>query len=243
MEQSQQKAISKFEKLSKADFSTELEVTLSDGSKKKIREIKNKVQILCPFCNPADRQNPDKHNAFIDINKAGQYYLYCSSQDKTFWCNANEINIEHCILFYNEEVGFVARLEQESGSYKVFKNNDDWMNYCFQNNVNPNCKLFLPRRPIIFDPSQSGGLRESYFNMFRESKFLQKCKTSKEKLNDDRVILLMKEHTPVIHEIMMNVFGEEEYLLKFINWNAAILTRKRKSRYCVADNFEGTRHR
>jgi len=38
----------------------------------------------------------------------------------------------------------------------------------------------------------------------------------------------MKADTPVIYEIHINIFGKEEYLLWFLNWNATILNTRKK---------------
>ena len=134
------------------EFSPDTEVMLKDGNMVLVGDIKDKTEIFCPFCDHTTRQHPDKANAFIDFNNAGQMYISCSSEHKTYWIEMDAIIPEKSKLFFNEDVGFVARLDDKTGSYKVFKNNDDWLSYCHHNNIKPDCKTYLPRRTIIFDP-------------------------------------------------------------------------------------------
>jgi hypothetical protein len=195
-------------------------------------DITEKTIVICPYCNPADRQDPSKHNAFVDFNDAGQMYLYCSSEDKTYWINPKEIDPSRSKLFFNEDVGFVARLTEDKNGFKVFKNNDDWLSFCNANNINYESKTFLPRRSIIFDPSKPSGLQEEYFNLFEQSIFLQNSRRSSNKLSDEQTISLLKQRTQVIYEILLNVFGDEKYVLSFINWNAAIINEREKVDTC-----------
>ena len=216
-------------------FSIEDMIKLRDGSEIKFKDITGKTQVLCPFCDPANRQNPDKHNAFVDYNSAGQIYLYCSSENKTYWSHSSEMVSSKSSLFFNETLGFPSRIiesesEQENNrnGYVVFKNNDDWKNYCHYNSINPSIKIFLPRVRIIFDPLKPSGLQHDYFNMFQESEYLKNHDNSNKLLTGVEVLNQMKTQTPVIYEILMNIFGEEEYLSRFLNWNAVILKNRIK---------------
>ncbi len=208
------------------DFSIDDKVRLEDGTEIRFKDITGKTQVLCPFCDPAKRQNPDKHNAFVDFNKAGQVFLYCSSEDKTFWSHSSELLAGKSSLFFNETLGYASRIDE--GGYVVFKNNDDWINYCHFNDINPDCKTFLPRVKIIFDPGKPSGLQKEYFNMFQESEYLSQHNKNTPLLSGDEVIVRMEQDTPVIFEIMMNIFGDKEYVKRFLNWNAVILTQRIK---------------
>ena len=220
------------ESIEKSDGSFSINDTfrLEDGREMKYKDITGKTQVLCPFCDPAKRQSPDKNNAFVDFNKAGQVFLYCSSEDKTYWSHSSEIVSSKSQLFFNETLGYASRLveEETSKGYGVFKNDDDWKNYCHANNVNPSCKIFLPRVRIIFDPAKPSGLQKEYFNMFQESEYLSEHNKTQPLLSGDEVLAYIQDQTPIIHELMMNVFGESEYLKRFLNWNAVILTRRIK---------------
>jgi len=207
-------------------FSINDVIRLADGCEIKYKDIIKKTQVFCPFCDHSKRQHPDVHNAFIDYNDAGQIYLYCSSEDKTYWCHSAEIISSKSSLFFNETVGYASRID-ESG-FVVFKNNDDWMNYCHFNDVNPACKIFLPRVKIIFDPAKPSGLQKEYFNMFQESDYLKGHNKTQPLLSGDEILADMEKETPVIYEIMMNLFGEAEYLKGFLNWHAVILQNRIK---------------
>lgn len=59
-------------------------VKLSNNKSIMISDIKNKMPIFCPFCNHKKRSHATA-NAFVDINDRGNYYIYCSSENKTYW--------------------------------------------------------------------------------------------------------------------------------------------------------------
>ena len=66
-------------------FTPDMEVTTSTGVIMAVGEITSRTQVLCPFCDPAARQSPTKHNAFVNLNKKGKRYLHCSSEAITYW--------------------------------------------------------------------------------------------------------------------------------------------------------------
>lgn len=217
------------------NFSIEGTVKKADGSEIKIKDITEKTQIFCPFCNPEKRQHPDKPNAFLEFNKAGQIFLYCSSEHKTYWSHSSEIIQEKSSLFFNDTVGYPCRIKEEDpetkeklAGYVIFKNNDDWVNYCNYNTINPTCKTYLPRVRILFNPSMPGGLNKEYYNMFQESEYLLKYANIKDLRPGNEILCQMEKTTPVIYEILMNLFGEQEYLKNFLNWNAVILRHRIK---------------
>lgn len=216
------------ESIEKSDgsFSIEDKVRVQDGTEIRFKDVVGKTQVFCPFCEPSKRQHPDKHNAFVDFNKAGQVFLYCSSEDKTFWSHSSEIIAGKSSLFFNETLGYASRVEE--GGFVVFKNNDDWINYCHFNDINPACKTFLPRVKIIFDPGKPSGLQQEYFNMFQESDYLQEHDPTQPLLSGEDVLVSMERKTPVIRELMLNIFGNIEYLIRFLNWNAVILKHRVK---------------
>ncbi len=158
------------------EFSLDMEVKLKDGLMVRVGDLIDKTEIFCPFCDHTQRQHPDNANAFVDFNNAGQMFLFCSSEDKTYWIEKDAIIPERSKLFFNEDVGFVARLDDKTGSYKVFKNNDDWLSYCHHNNIKPDCKTYLPRRMIIFDPKEPAGFKLSTLISFKKSSFLNKSR-------------------------------------------------------------------
>ncbi|MCZ7603129.1 MAG: DUF5906 domain-containing protein [Melioribacteraceae bacterium] len=218
-------------------FNLDLSVTLGDGkTTKKISDINEKTTIFCPFCihDDAHRSSPDAHNAFIDINPLGHYYIYCSSEAKTYWQSGQEIKPEKTKLFWNTTEGCVTAIDyktkKDPHTIYSFKNNTDFRNYCHANQIDPNITERLPRREIIFDPRERSGLAEIFYNVFEESEYLVKygkefqIKISLQSVNDE-----LEKRCPVISELLSNIFGSPDYVMRFINWNAYILQTRGKA--------------
>ncbi len=215
-------------------FSQEDEVILEDGTTREvIKNISCKTIIFCPFCDHTKRTHPNNHNAFIDMNTLGQYYIYCSSEGKTFWQDKRELDANKSKLFWNESVGGPSMIGYESyngdGPLYIFKNNNDFENYCTNNNIDPDIKSYLPRREIIFNPGLADGLNESYYNLFDSSEYMKRDYSGLPKINLNDVIKEIEDRCKVINQILVNIFGKKEYLERFINWIAYILQSRKKS--------------
>ena len=200
-------------------FSVIDEVTLEDGKTKEIiGNITSKTKIFCPFCDHTTRTHPNKHNAFIDINDVGQYYIFCSSEDKTYWQDKKEIDAAKTKLFWNESVGGPSMIGYESyngdGPLYIFKNAADFDNYCMQNNIDPNIRCYLPRREIIFNPGLHSGLNDRYYNLFEETEYMSKDYSTLPPLPLNQSVAELNNRCKVIYEIMINIFGEKENDLK-----------------------------
>ena len=222
------------------------EVTLEDGSTKElVRNISAKTKIFCPYCDHSKRTHPHQHNAFIDINDAGQYYIYCSSEGKTYWQDRGEIDASKSKLFWNESVGGPSMIGYKSyngdGPLYIFKNAADFDNYCVQSNIDPNIRSYLPRREIIFNPSLHSGLNDEYYNLFEETEFMNKDYSTLPPLALAQAVDELKNRCKVIYEILINIFGEKEYLERFINWLAYILQERKKSytAWLITSNVQG----
>jgi hypothetical protein len=227
-------------------FSVIDEVTLEDGTSREIiGNFTGKTKIFCPYCDLSKRTNPNQHNAFIDLNEAGQYYIYCSSEDKTYWQDSKEIDAAKSKLFWNESVGGPSMIGYESyngdGPLYIFKNAADFDNYCVQKNIDPNIRSYLPRREIIFNPGLKGGLNDEYYNLFEETEFMNKDYSNLTTLPLTQAVDELKNRCKVIYEILINIFGEKEYLERFINWIAYILQEREKSytAWLITSNVQG----
>ena len=68
-------------------FSRNQTVKLKDGTSVSAFSIESKTEIFCPFCihDNEHRKNPNRPNAFIDLNNDGYYYISCSSEHITYW--------------------------------------------------------------------------------------------------------------------------------------------------------------
>lgn len=219
------------EKNKRSYYIPELVVKTDKGEEVFIHDIHEHIPILCPFCDPATRQHPDKHNAFVNFNKAGQQFLHCTSEKTTYWSDPKEIDPSKSSLFFNETLGYASRIAEDDDGvvgYNVFKNNDDWLSYCYHNDLDSKIKIYLPRLRIIFSPTEPSGLQKEYFNMFQESEYLTRHDNSMTLLSGDEILRHMEKQTPVISEIMYNIFGDPEYLKRFLNWNAVILKNRIK---------------
>lgn len=60
-------------------FKLDTELKDEHGKIFKVRDVKEKTVVFCPFCNHQDRGNPDQHNASIELNKTGEPSIYCAS--------------------------------------------------------------------------------------------------------------------------------------------------------------------
>lgn len=223
-------------------FDLDLEVILADNeTKMKIHEIVGKTPIFCPYCihDSEHRGNPDSANAFIDINNAGYPYIYCSSEDKTYWPNPKDPHLTNVKLFWNTTVGAVSLTEyippddkSEDSPNKtvyVFKNNDDFINYCNNERIDPSIKNHLIRAGLIFNPKLPGGLSGDVYNLFEETPFMKKDYSGFSKIQLSNVVSQLKTKTPVIHELLYNLLGDDEIIMRFINWNAFILQKRERT--------------
>ena len=204
-----------------------------DQTEIRVADVKQKESIFCPFCDITKRTHPNDANALIDINPAGTKYIFCSSEQKTYWQEASDVDLEKCKLFWNSSLGCPSMVGYESALddsvYYVFKNDADFKNYCCQNNINPSIKDYLPRREILFDPSLPSGLTEKYFNLFEETKYMKADYSSLPVVDLVGLVDLLKKRTPKISELLLNIFGEAEFVERFLNWIAFLLRERRKA--------------
>ncbi|MFC1536126.1 primase-helicase family protein [Candidatus Neomarinimicrobiota bacterium] len=60
-------------------FTLDTELKDEHGNIIKVKDVKKKTVIFCPFCDHKDRGNPDGHNASIQLNPTGEPSIYCAS--------------------------------------------------------------------------------------------------------------------------------------------------------------------
>ncbi len=60
-------------------FKLDSELKDKHGKIIKVRDVKEKTVIFCPFCDPKERGNPESHNASIELNDTGEPSIYCAS--------------------------------------------------------------------------------------------------------------------------------------------------------------------
>ncbi len=216
-------------------LSLDMDIVLDDNKTiKRLSEITIKTPVFCPFCgHDPTRGNPGKANAFVNINSAGQYYLFCSSEHRTYWPEPHEIDVNKCTLFFNTTMGHPTAVNYQfvetQQPYYVFKNDADFNNYCAQEKISRSIKDYLPRREIIFDPKLPPGLNDNYFNVFEPSKYMQKDYTQLKSIELTELANLLKLKTPVIYTLLRNVLGKDEYVVRFTNWIASLLQSREKA--------------
>ena len=62
-------------------FTLDTEIEDANGKIWRIGDVKNKMSIFCPFCIKEERDNPDKHNASIQLDEKNVPMIYCASCD------------------------------------------------------------------------------------------------------------------------------------------------------------------
>ncbi len=62
-------------------FKLDTELKDEHGKIFKVKDVKKKTVIFCPFCDPRERGNPDSHNASIQLNDTSEPSIYCASCD------------------------------------------------------------------------------------------------------------------------------------------------------------------
>lgn len=238
---------------SKKTFGKASYVTLKNKTQVQVQSLSQKTEIFCPFCDPRNRSNPDSANAFLDINQAGLYYIFCSSESTTFWQENTELNAKKSTLFWSSTVGRPIRvLTQEEADRRlnnagsrieIFKNDKDFENYCTQFNIAPNIEKFLPRREVIFDPTIEPGLSDLYFNLFESSDYEQiDFEDSYPIQLTESIIAYLTTYTPTIYSILYNILGEDIYVKHFINWLSTILrskSRKVATAWLISSKTQG----
>jgi len=60
-------------------FTLETELKDKDRQTIKVKDVTEKTIIFCPVCGDAPYRGNEGHNAFIDINDKGLYFIFCSS--------------------------------------------------------------------------------------------------------------------------------------------------------------------
>lgn len=60
-------------------FKLDTELKDEHGKIFKVKDVKKKTVVFCPFCDHKERGNPDSHNASIELNKTGEPSIYCAS--------------------------------------------------------------------------------------------------------------------------------------------------------------------
>lgn len=233
-------------------FSHTLFIKLKNLTQVKVSSIETKSEIFCPFCDPKARSNPNSANAFIDINPAGIYYIYCSSESMTYWQEPTELDVTRSVLFWSSTMGKPVRVMNQdeadrrvnnTGSrIEIFKNDKDFENYCAQSKIQEHIEKYLPRREVIFDPTITAGLSPLYYNLFEASEYSRIDFEDAPVQELGNIIKFLSRHAPTIYAVFYNIFGDEVYITQFVNWLATILrsdNRKTATAWLITSETQG----
>lgn len=200
-----------------------------------IKQPGDKIQILCPFCNPDERANPDKTNAFASANQFGHFYIYCCSEDHTYWFNPSEARILDCLQFaLCESVKKVVEIRKGKPMY-IFNDKDDLTNRLMQATprINPLMAKFFPRISIEYMPNKPFGLDPAnmeVFNLYQHTEHITKDRTNYPIIKYDDSIKWLRENTPYTYKVLDNIIGNDGYIKYFINWLSCLAQLKKRAR-------------
>ena len=84
-------------------------------------------------------------------------------------------------------------------------------------------------------------LSDEYYNLFEATEYMVKDYTTLPTLPLDQAVNELKNRCKVIYEIMINIFGDKEYLERFLNWVAYILKERTKAytAWLITSNVQG----
>jgi len=204
----------------KNTFSKDQEIKLYDGTTSLVKNLNKKTKIFCPFCDPKKRKSPEKDNATIRKTKSGAYQIYCSSEEKVFWQDPAELDYSRDNLFFNIDTG--TPMGKELGFLKSYIKQDDWLSFCNTSDINPACKTFLPRLQAGYNPKEEPGMdiKNKKYNFYEKSDLLNSVNGAKfQHINLD----YLKNKTPYIWKILLNLFEDEDTLEHFLNWLKGVL--------------------
>lgn len=206
-------------------FTREDEVMLDDKSIVKIGDITEKTKIYCPFCEPKDRTH-DADNASIEINKNGQYQIYCSSEEKKYLQDISDYALQFEDLFFNDNTGYISYNNRQQCQLHTFKNHTDWKNFCNHNNILLEVKDCLPRLREVYNPTIPEGrdLNNYTFNIHRKTETLKKALENKIP-EDQATPEYLKTNCKWTYTILENILGyNEDTIEHFLNWLAYLIS-------------------
>jgi len=210
----------------KDTFSTSDYIILENKKSMQIKDVKVEVdkpaKIYCPFC--TDRQGTNA-NAHLNVNSRGEYNIWCFSKSKLYYQNPEEINYDKYLVFNLINSNRVMGVEK--GLFLNYENPNAWKSYCNTYGLNPGCKPYLKRLQATYDPKLKSGIIPSkeLFNLYDESPLLTKAKNNKIP-ESEATLEWLEQKTPYSYKILMNLFGEKDYLELFLNWISVGLERK-----------------
>jgi len=212
-------------------------VVLKDRkTKKRIGDITfSGTSVFCLFCDDLESASA---SAQINIDKHGNYNLYCHHCKKTYWEVDLKWNAElEPNLFFDADTGYMALFNTTKGQIKYFRNDKDWESYILEKGLPREIYRKLPRANQTISLKDKFGLieknGEKLFNIFRPTKYLEPYEEIQKRIRENKQQPLnvsdLKTITPTIYKILENLFGNQKNIYLFINWLAFLIQAREQS--------------
>lgn len=198
----------------------------------RIDEIKvSGTGVYCIFCDDINSANA---SAQINIDKHGNYNLYCHHCQKTYWEEDLRWNTEAMPnLYFDIDTGYVATFDEQRGQVKYFRNEKDWESFAHEQSLPREIYKVLPRAKQTFDLKSKFGLidvgEKKLFNIFIPSKYLLPYEKVKSSPKAEINLSILKQKIPTIYRVFENLFGNETHIRLFINWLAFLIQAREQS--------------
>lgn len=201
----------------------ELQIMTPDDQEIDLNDVTEKVIVHCPF--HAD----DTPSAFVDITPNGHVMLHCSAckargegtdNKGNYYLQNPKLAPEKVTLFWSK-AAHGACLVTPDGDIEKLNDGKEWMQFCSQNNLDPECYRTLRRANITYNPMLPPGLidEQALYNIYRPSDFMQvypvKFKNTADKFN---------KIAPYTYQIIQNLVGDKKDRIEYVlNWFAYLV--------------------
>lgn len=212
-------------------------VVLKDRkTKKRIGDITHSgTSCFCLFCDDLDSNSASGQ---INIDKHGNYNLYCHHCEKTYWEVDLNWNAEvEPNLYFDADIGHAALYNHVKGQVKYFRNDKDWDSYVSEQGLPKEIFRKLPRANQTVDLKEKFGYFEKnnmkYFNIFEPTSYLEPYDTVRARIKAGKQKPMnlsgLPKHIPTIYRVFQNVFGDEENIRLYLNWLAFLIQSREQS--------------
>lgn len=211
----------------------DLEVFLADKkTKKSLSDLKSGQSIYCPFCDDINSQSPSGQ---FNIDKHGNFNIYCHHQKQTFF--EKRIKWDPLIdqtMFFDVLKGYPAYINPTNPTEPIYlKSEQNIKNFCLIHNVEREYIDVVPRAIKMFNPklptgySIEEGDMEGKYNTFFASKLLHSYKDIQNRIKNKEQIPFniagLKIHTPILYKVLLNFLGNDTNIKNFVTWLAYII--------------------
>jgi len=218
-------------------YTFRLETELKDINKHliKVKDVTEKTIIYCPICGDAQYRNNDGHNAFIDINEKGLYFIFCSScktrgfgvnksgvynlySEHAYWLETKRL--QTAVFIDNNTSQHYSLVTKDIDDIKLisFKNQYYAAQYCKSKNLS--VPDFYPQVEMThkFDSDEIINLEKHFVNKYIAPRVL------KSKVPEG----FEGELPEYIGKLINHVFGDDQQIIDHFMNDLAYLVQTRK---------------